>query len=241
MAQTAHPHGIEGLGTESLDFPRHSAFVRITHWITAASFFALLVSGIAILIAHPRLYWGETGGIGAPSLIDLPIRLKLGHSGWGRYLHFLAAWICVLTGVVYALVGYLTGHFRKNLLPARALFSRGHVSRIISCHLWFRRLADDGSLTYNLAQRITYLAVIFVLFPLVILTGFAMSPGITSVFPVVVNVFGGQQSARTIHFIVSVLLVLFLFVHIFMVFRAGFCNRVGAMIMGHTAAGKEHT
>lgn len=193
MAETAYLPEIEGPGSDSLNIPRHSAFVRLTHGITAASFFALLVSGIAILIAHPRLYWGETGGIGAPSLIDLPIRLKLGHSGWGRYLHFLSAWICVLTGVAYVLVGWFTRHFRKNLLPARADLSWGQASRIISSYLLFQRHADEGSLTYNLPQRLAYLTVIFVLFPLVILTGFAMSPGITSVFPVIVNVFGGSN------------------------------------------------
>ena len=75
--------------------PRHSVLVRITHWITTLSFLALLVSGIAILLAHPRLYWGETGAVGAPSLIDLPLPFMLtGQSGWGRSLHFFAAWLC---------------------------------------------------------------------------------------------------------------------------------------------------
>src|ERR1700733_9206092 len=81
--------------------PRHSAIVRITHWITTLSFLGLLVSGIAILLAHPRLYWGETGAVGMPSLIDLPLPFVLvGQTGWGRYLHFLSAWVCVLTGLL---------------------------------------------------------------------------------------------------------------------------------------------
>jgi thiosulfate reductase cytochrome b subunit len=88
-------------------------------------------------------------------------------------------------------------------------------------------------------QRLTYLTVIFVLFPLMIWTGLAMSPAITSVFPLLVNVLGGQQSARTIHFFIASFLVLFLFVHIAMVCVAGFANRVRAMITGHVAAGKE--
>jgi Ni,Fe-hydrogenase I cytochrome b subunit len=73
--------------------PRHSLVVRLTHWINAIASFALIVSGVAILLAHPRLYWGETGAVGAASLIDLPIPFIFGHSGWGRYLHFLAAWV----------------------------------------------------------------------------------------------------------------------------------------------------
>ena len=185
--------------------PRHSAVVRITHWITTLSFLGLLVSGVAILLAHPRLYWGETGSVGTPSLIDLPLPFVLvGQTGWGRYLHFLSAWVCVLTGLLYGLSGLLTRHFRKNFLSADS--------------------------AYNVLQRLTYLGVVFVLFPLMTWTGLAMSPSITSVFPVLVEAFGGQQSARTIHFLIAVLLVLFLIIHITMVYRAGFRSRVGAMI-----------
>ena len=89
-------------------------------------------------------------------------------------------------------------------------------------------------------QRLTYLLVIFVLFPLVIWTGLAMSPAIASAFPAAVTVFGGQQSARTIHFFVSVFLVLFLLVHIVMVCLAGFRDRMRAMITGGAAEHKEH-
>ena len=89
-------------------------------------------------------------------------------------------------------------------------------------------------------QRLTYLSVIFVLFPLMIWTGLAMSPAVASAFPATVTVFGGQQSARTIHFFVSVILVLFLLVHIVMVCLAGFRNRMRAMITGRAGAQKEH-
>jgi hypothetical protein len=99
--------------------------------------------------------------------------------------------------------------------------------------------AEDGS--YNVLQRLTYLFVIFVLFPLMIWTGLAMSPAIASVFPPTVTVFGGQQSARTIHFFGTVFLVLFLLVHIVMVYRAGFRNRTRAMITGRAGAHKEHS
>jgi thiosulfate reductase cytochrome b subunit len=239
MAETAYLPGLEIRSSDSLDSPRHSAVVRITHWITAASFIALLVSGIAILIAHPRLYWGETGGVGTPSLIDLPIPFMIGHSGWGRYLHFLSAWIAVFTGVIYALFGFLTRHFRRNLLPAKADLAWSRISRILWNDLRLKRPAEEESLTYNAVQRLAYLAVVFVLFPLVILTGLAMSPAIASVVPVLRSGFGGQQSARTIHFFVALALVLFLFVHIAMVCLAGFMDRMRAMITGHGAVGKE--
>jgi thiosulfate reductase cytochrome b subunit len=246
MAETTYLPGLairgsDSLGSDSLDSPRHSAVVRVTHWITAASFVALLVSGVAILIAHPRLYWGETGGVGTPSLIDLPIPFMIGHSGWGRYLHFLSAWVCVLTGVVYAIHGLGTLHFRKNLLPAKADLSWNRIWRLVRNDLRLKRPAEEEALTYNVVQRLTYLAVVFVLFPLIILTGLAMSPAIASVVPILREGFGGQQSARTIHFFVAVALVLFVCVHITMVCLAGFTNRVRAMITGQAAAGKEPT
>ena len=195
---------------------RHSALVRITHWITAASFIALVYSGIAILLAHPRLYWGETGAIGTPSLVDLPLPMILtGQTGWGRYLHFLSAWVCILSGVAYMLGGMVACHFRNDL------FRRG------------------GPANYTVLQRVTYTAVVFVLFPLMIWTGFAMSPAIASVFPVLVTALGGQQSARTIHFVVANLLVLFLVGHVVMVYFAGFSRHVGAMILGGNSVVRE--
>ena len=195
---------------------RHSALVRVTHWITAASFLALLYSGIAILLAHPRLYWGETGALGMPSLLDLPLPMILtGQSGWGRYLHFLSAWVCVVTGAVYVLGGMSACHFRNDL------FRRG------------------GPANYDVLQRVTYTAVVFLLFPLMIWTGFAMSPAITSVFPVLVTALGGQQSARTIHFAVASVLVLFLVAHVVLVYLSGFTRHVGAMILGGNGVVRE--
>jgi thiosulfate reductase cytochrome b subunit len=232
MADTAYLPDLEIRGSDRLDFPRHSLVVRVTHWITALSFLALLVSGILILIAHPRLYWGETGGVGAPSLIDLPIPFKIGYSGWGRYLHFPSAWVSVATGVVYLLAGLFTRHFSRNLLPGRTDLSWESIWRSILVDLRLKRPTEEESRTYNVLQRLAYLVTVFVLFPLIVLSGLAMSPAIASVFPALVNGFGGQQSARTIHFFVACLLVLFLFVHVVMVGLAGFTSRTRAMITG---------
>ena len=102
------------LQAPAISSPRHRVLVRITHWIHTASFFALLISGAAILVAHPRLYWGETGAFGSPALIELPLPLNLDQSGWGRSLHFLSAWVAVLNGTVYAASGLLTRHFGRN-------------------------------------------------------------------------------------------------------------------------------
>jgi thiosulfate reductase cytochrome b subunit len=212
------------------DPPRHSALVRFTHWIFALSFFGLVVSGFAIILAHHHFYWGETGGLGTPSLFDLPLPTMLGGpSGWGRSLHFLAAWIAVLAGLLYAVSGVLSQHFRVHLLPARTDLSWGHFR--------FKRPVEEDS--YNVLQRLSYLTVVFLCFPLMIITGFAMSPVITSVIPQVVTIFGGHQTARTIHFFLADFLLLFLLVHVAMVILAGFSSRMRAMITGRTARTKE--
>ncbi|MGA9474690.1 MAG: cytochrome b/b6 domain-containing protein [Terriglobales bacterium] len=226
---------------------RHSALVRVTHWITTLCFLALLLSGVEIVISHPRFYWGETGNDLTPTLFKLPIPasrhlVPTGYgyvlpdqNGWSRYLHFQAAWVVILTGLLYAIFGFLTGHFPKNLLPGNADLSWRALTKAIAGHLRFERPTEAEAWSYNLIQRLAYLFVIFVLFPLVIWTGLAMSPAFVSAFPATVNVLGGQQSARTLHFFVSLALVLFVLVHIGMVWFAGFRSRVWAMITGRVS------
>jgi thiosulfate reductase cytochrome b subunit len=220
---------------------RHSPLVRITHWITAIAFLCLVISGAAILLAHPRLYWGETGARSGPSLIDLPLPfvLDVPIRGPGRYLHFLAAWIALFTGLIYVISGLFTRHFRRHLLPEKSDLSWKQIREVILRHLRFERPPKEEALTYNLLQRLTYLLVIFVLFPLMFWTGLAMSPAVTSVFPTIVTIFGGQQSARTIHFFAASFLVLFFWIHILMVCLAGFVVRTRAMITGRIPTGKE--
>jgi thiosulfate reductase cytochrome b subunit len=261
MAGSAYFPGLEIRSEDIPDSPRHSVMVRITHWINMLSFVGLLVSGFAILLAHPRLYWGEAGNVGTPSLIDLPLPFVLtGQTGWGRSLHFLSAWACVLNGSLYVISGLLTQHFRRDLLPGKpqysslceipvhaasaASYSNSGQTRLkprvpqgttILSERYSgkpQRPAEGEPLTYNVPQRLTYLVVIAVLFPLMIWTGFAMSPAITSVLPDLVTALGGQQSARTIHFFAAGSLVLFLLVHVAMVWRSGFKNHVRAMITG---------
>ena len=231
---------------------RHSVLVRVTHWIITLSFFALLLSGIEIVISHPRFYWGETGNVFTTPLFQLHIPssrrlVPTGYSyvlpdqnGWSRALHFEAAWVAVLTGLLYVIFGVFSGHFRKNLLPGKSDLSwRGFWSGIAQ-RLRFKHPSEAEASTYNSLQRLSYLFVIFVLFPLVIWSGLAMSLGFVSAFPWSVNLLGGRQSARTIHFFVSLALVLFLFVHVAMVCFAGFWKRTRPMITGRTSVRKEH-
>ncbi|MCU1232950.1 MAG: hypothetical protein JWP63_917 [Candidatus Solibacter sp.] len=213
--------------------PRHSLVVRITHWTGTLSFVALVISGFGIILSHPRFYWGETGGVGTPSLFDLPLPFMLGGpSGWGRYLHFQTAWVWVANLVIYVVSGMASRHFQNDLLPAKGASEWRR-------HLRFERPRPEEAHRYNVVQRITYLAVIFGLFPLLIWTGLAMSPALTSVWPWLVTMLGGHQSARTIHFFAAVALTLFVVVHVVMVWRAGFRQRVGAMITGNVGDMKE--
>jgi thiosulfate reductase cytochrome b subunit len=230
-----------------LSIPRHAPLVRATHWITAVAFAALLVTGIEILISHPRFYWGEAGNVQTTPLFQFHIpasrdSVPTGYgyvlpdqNGWSRYLHFQSAWAAVITGLLYVVWGMAAGHFRRNLWP-----KRGSVSwNALAATVRFRRPGPGQAWFYNPMQRIAYLAVIFGLFPLVIWTGLAMSPAFVSAMPAAVTLLGGQQSARTLHFFVSAALTLFVLLHVAMVVRAGFRSRVRAMITGRATAGME--
>jgi len=217
------------------------------------SFFALLLTGIEIVISHPRFYWGETGNSLTTPLFRIPIpssraTVPSGYgyvlpdqNGWSRYLHFQAAWAAVLTGLLYTFAGLWTSHFRKNLFPAPGDRNWQAFLAVIKKHLRFSRPDESEAFSYNALQRVAYLAVIFILFPLVIWTGLALSPAFNSAFPFFVNSLGGRQSARTLHFFVSASLLLFLIVHIVMVILSGFAGRMRAMITGVVAAQKGRT
>ena len=218
--------------------PRHSAIVRITHWIAVLGVLGLLVSGIGILISHPRLYWGETGYVGGDSLIDVPIPFVIGPSVWNRPIHFFFAWILTLAGLAYVAGGFITRHFRNDLMPGKTDLRWTSIRGLILDHLRWRSADTTAAGTYNVVQRLTYLAAVFVLFPAIFWTGLAMSFGVTSVFPVLAVALGGHQSARTLHFAFVVLLLLFVAVHILMIWLGGFVNNLRAMITGSLSPGR---
>ena len=223
---------------------RHAGFVRVTHWLTTLAFLALLVSGGEVLLSHPRFYWGETGNVEETPLFVIPVpssrsTVPTGYdyvlpdqNGWSRYLHFQSAWLLALTGLAYLGAGLGSGHFRANLVPSSADLRWPAVRRAIAEHVRFPSAAVADAWSYNPLQRIAYLLVIFVLVPVVIWTGLAMSPGFTAIWPSTVTLLGGKQSARTLHFVVSVALTIFLLVHLAMLLLAGFMSRLRAMITG---------
>jgi thiosulfate reductase cytochrome b subunit len=210
----------------------HSGIVRATHWLVAISFVGLIVSGTAILIAHPRFYWGETGAYSTPAWLDLRLDPVYDHTGWGRSLHFQSAWVFALSGMLYIAAGLVGRHFRSDLLPSRAELSSRAVASALR-QRFLRRGDAPASQRYNVVQKLSYLVVIFVLCPAMIWTGLAMSPALSAQYPFLATALGGHQSARTVHFLVANLLVLFLVVHVTMLALAGFGTRTRAMVTGH--------
>lgn len=238
----------------------HSGWVRVTHWIMTVSLAVLVFSGFEILMVHPRLYWGEVGNDLTPALFELPISRNYQHggwenrtpffseaegpvsasrtfrifnqNGWGRSLHFLAAWCFVFVGIVYGVAGVLGGHFRSYLLPSIRELAPHSLWHEFVEHLRFRIAPASGGPNYGVLQKCAYSFVVFVAAPLMVLTGLAMSPAITAAIPHLSSVFGGYQSARTIHFFTSVAIVLFVAVHLVMVIKSGFRRHLRAMILG---------
>jgi thiosulfate reductase cytochrome b subunit len=238
----------------------HTRWVRTTHWIITLSFLTLAFTGTVILMAHPRLYWGEVGNDLTPPLIELPISRNYQHggwekslpffqsatspvsasrtydifnqNGWGRSLHFLAAWFFVLFGGSYLLAGVFTGHLRRHIVPRLAEISPAFIWRDLRDHLRLQIRSATGGPQYGLLQKSTYFAVVFIALPLMVLTGFAMSPAITAGYPFLSRMFGGFQSARTIHFFSFVALILFLLVHVVMITKSGFKRQMRAMTFG---------
>ena len=215
------------------DSPHHTPVVRLTHWLTTIAFLFLLATGIEIILPHPRLYWGEYGNVNTTPLFQLPIPssraiVHTGYNyvlrdenGWGRALHFQSAWLLLFAAAIYI----LSGKFRR-LMPGAADLAALPAS--LRSHLRFEPL--DRS--YNPLQKFSYAVVVFLLFPFIIWTGLAMSPTFAAFAPSAVSILGGQQSARTIHFFLTIFLFVFLIVHVAMLFFAGFRTRMRSMLTG---------
>jgi thiosulfate reductase cytochrome b subunit len=173
-----------------------------------------------------------------PSWLTLPSNAAL---ALARDWHFLLAWLFVLNGAIYLGFGLVSGHVRRNLLPNADQLRARHVLREIWNHLRLRYPRGEADRRYNVLQKFVYLLVVFVLLPVMVLSGLTMSPAVTAAAPVLFDLFGGRQSARTIHFITANLLVLFVLVHVLQVFVSGAFNRMRAMITGRYVIRPERT
>jgi len=252
---------------------RHRVSTRLWHWVNAAALLVLLMSGLMIFNAHPRLYWGEYGanpdhawleigatrrGEGAVRIGSAMIRTTgvLGvftdgegrqqaraFPGWAtipshysladaRLWHLAVAWVLAPGLLAYLLWSLGNGHLRRDIHIARAEWRPAHVWRALRDHARLRWPRGADALRYNVLQKMAYAAVLFGLLPLAIVTGMAMAPGIDAGIVPVTALFGGRQSARSIHFLCAFGLAGFTLIHLVMVVMAGPLNELRSMITG---------
>jgi thiosulfate reductase cytochrome b subunit len=173
---------------------------------------------------------GELEGRAWPTWITLPSYRDL---ATGRRWHFFFAWLFVVNGLVYLGYSLASGHTWRDLAPSRDQLR--HIGKSILEHARFRFPKGEEARHYNVLQKLAYLGIIFVVLPVTILAGLAMSPGLNAAFPITLDMFGGRRSARTIHFIGAWTIVLFVLVHVFMVLVSGVWNNLRSIITGRYA------
>ena len=245
----------------AIGVPRHTRWVRISHWLLTASILTLAFTGFVILMAHPRLYWGDAGNDLTPALLELPISRNYKHggwttptsfyqdaagpitasrtfdifneNGWGRSLHFLAAWCLVLPGACVPAGRSSRGDISgRGSCPGGTELSLHLVWRDVVDHLRFRIPPADTYSSIRVPAEVLVLRCRLCCGAAHSITGLTMSPAVTSAFPILLRVFGGYQSARTIHFASFIALLLFAIVHVVMVVKSGFRHQIRAMTVG---------
>ncbi|TBE28761.1 hypothetical protein ELH05_13440 [Rhizobium ruizarguesonis] len=178
---------------------------------------------------------GEAAVRGFPNWLTLPSYQDLAS---GRRWHFFFAWLFVINGFIYLAYGFVSRHFRRDLLPAVEELKPSHLGHEIVNHARLRFPKGAEARHYNTLQKLAYVAVIFVLLPLMIGTGLTMSPGFDAVAPWLLDLFGGRQSARTLHFLTAFSLVAFVAVHVAMVLISGVFNNLRSMVTGYYDIGQ---
>ena len=218
---------------------RHSLSARICHWVMALSFFYLLYSGVMIFLHFPELYWGKVGFQGYPAIFKLEDwgiswedAERLGDRRWGRNYHYLFAWIFVINGIVYLFCNGWRKAFYLKMFPKLSELSYSSLKSFFANHIRSLEKKDTSAAGYNVIQKVSYVFILFVLFPFMIVSGLAQMPAFTAISPELIDLFGGRQTARTLHVICTVLMVLFVVVHLVQVFAVGVKNQVRAMITG---------
>lgn len=250
---------------------RHRLPVRLWHWTNAAVLLVLLMSGLMIFNAHPRLYWGQAGANADYAWLEIGATrsagyLRIGQTamettgvlgrwtdangapqaralpGWatipttysladGRRWHLSFAWLLAISLILYLSWTVIGGHWR-DLHIGCAEWAPRHIWQDIRDHARLRFPTGEAAARYNVLQKFAYVGVVFLLLPLMILTGLTMSPGMNSAAPWMIDLFGGRQSARSIHFIVTGALMMFFLIHIIMLLLAGPVNEVRSMLTG---------
>jgi len=262
---------------------RHHWLVRLTHWLNAIAIIILLMTGLNIFGAHPRLYWGDAGSVdqreqlwletgasppwrnptgwieiagtrfdttgfigvsqspkGTTSFVAFPhwATLPSGRDlATARTWHFFFAWVIILNGLAWLLYGLFSGRLWREILPKRRQLTRAHLWTDIVEHAKLNFPKGEAALSYEVLQRFAYAGVTLVLIPTVILTGLAMSPGMDAAWPWLDALWGGRQSARSVHFLAMSGIAGFLLLHLVLVVLSGPIRQIGAMITGRMTIG----
>ena len=217
---------------------RHGFATRLWHWVNAVAIIILLGSGLGISNAHPRLYWGRFGANfdhawaqvpHFPDWITIPASYSLALS---RRWHLFFALVLAFGLLAYMIASLLNRHFQRDLTFRRGELAPAHLAEDVKHHLAFRFHDADDPTRYNTLQKLSYAGVIFLALPLMILTGLALSPGMDAAWPWLLEIFGGRQSARSVHFLCAVAVGLFTVVHLVLVILAGVGNEIRSMVTG---------
>jgi len=172
---------------------------------------------------------GGTSTRAFPSWATIPANYNLAEA---RRWHLTFAWFFAGGIVLYELWSLFNGHLRRDLAPKPKELKPRNLFVSILHHATFRFPKGEAARDYNILQKMSYLGVLCLLLPVMILTGLTMSPMMSAAWPWLLDLFGGRQSARSIHFITATLLVLFVLVHLAMVVLAGPINEIRSMITG---------
>lgn len=216
---------------------RHRLSTRVWHWVNAIAIFVMLMSGMMISNAHPHLYWGQYGANFDRSWFDVPH-----FPGWAtipsnynlalaRHWHLAFAWIFAFGLLGHMIVSLFNRHARDLVLEAKEL-APAHLWADIKHHAQLKFPTGAAALKYNTLQKLTYIGVLGVLLPLLILTGMCLSPGLSPLTGWAIDLFGGRASARSIHFICAGGIAAFIALHLTLVVLAGPYNEIRSMITG---------
>jgi thiosulfate reductase cytochrome b subunit len=277
MTDITAAHSSAPKGGDVVD--RHRLSTRLWHWTNVVTLLIMLMSGLMIFNAHPRLYWGQYGANADYSWLEIGAQDENGYLRVGsvtvtttgilgrwtdaegtvrnrafpywatlpqsynlalaRRWHLTFAWIFAVGIAAYLTRSLWNRHLQRDLLPTGEEVKPTHIWADIKHHARLQFPTGEAARRYNVLQKFAYLSVLLVMIPGMILTGFTMSPNLNASMAWLLDVFGGRQSARSLHFVFAVGIVLFILVHLLMVVLAGPWNEIRSMITGRYRLPKE--
>jgi Ni/Fe-hydrogenase b-type cytochrome subunit len=217
---------------------RHRLTTRIWHWVSAITVFIMIGSGLTILNAHPHLYWGQFGANSDHSWLDTPhvpsfLTIPAGYNlAVARRWHLLFALVLGFGLLFYMVASLINRHFQRDFRIRARELSPAHLWYDAKEHAALRFHDPKQPNARNIFQKLAYVLAIFVLLPAMILSGLALSPGMDAAWPWLLDLMGGRASARSVHFIAMVGVVLFIIVHLALVILAGAWPETRSMITG---------